>query len=91
MPVPALHFRVSYRRLARPQAFTKSASRFAATVSLASVRPLAAISSTERRMRVASGWRAISVQIELAKTRSGPRSHTKSIAALEQSSLEFEA
>ena len=38
--------------------FTKSPSKFAATVSLASVRPLAAISSTERRMRVASGWAA---------------------------------
>lgn len=37
------------------QLFTMSPSKFAATVSLASVRPLAAISSTERRMRVASG------------------------------------
>lgn len=41
-----------------PSAFTKSPSRFAATVSLASVRPLAAISSAERRIRVASGCAA---------------------------------
>src|SRR6266478_6771953 len=40
------------------QPFTKSPSKFAATVSLASVRPLVAISSTERRMRVALGWAA---------------------------------
>lgn len=37
------------------QPFTISPSKFAATVSFASVRPLATISSTERRMRVASG------------------------------------
>src|SRR4029077_3927419 len=61
MPVPALHFRVSHRCLARPQAFTKSASRVDATVNLASVRPLAAISSTVRRMRVASGCAASQV------------------------------
>ena len=36
-----------------PQLFTRSPSRFAATVSLASVRPPTAMSSTERRMRVA--------------------------------------
>jgi hypothetical protein len=38
-----------------------------------------------------SEWRAISAQIKLAKTRSGLRLHTKSIAALERSSLELEA
>jgi hypothetical protein len=51
----ALRFGVSHRCLALSQALTRSPSRFAATVSLASVKPLAAISSTERRMRVASG------------------------------------
>ena len=40
---------------------TRSPSKFAATVSLASVRPLAAISSTERRIRVASGCAASQV------------------------------
>jgi hypothetical protein len=37
------------------QPFTISPSKFDATVSFARVRPLAVISSTERRMRVASG------------------------------------
>lgn len=37
------------------QPLTRPPSKLAVTISLASVRPLAAISSTERRMRVASG------------------------------------
>lgn len=52
---PTLHSRVPYRCRGAHQALTKSPIKFAVTVSLASVRPLAAISSIERRMRIASG------------------------------------